>query len=428
MPLQPLLRADRKRDTGVKTMRAEVIAFGDELISGQRLDTNSQWLSQQLGELGIRVQYHTTVGDDLESSSDAFRTAARRVDLILSSGGLGPTADDLTRHALAAVLGRELELNDSVWNHIRALFQRRGRVMPERNRIQAMLPVGSQPIKNPHGTAPGIHATLDRPDSPPVHVFVLPGVPAEMREMWSESLEPHLRQLLGPQRRTIVHRRIKCFGVGESELEQMLPELTERGRTPSVGITVHRATITLRVTAEGENVQQCHAAMQPTIDAIHQSLGPLVYGQEDDELQDAVVRGLEQLGRTLATVETATEGMVARWLAAAAAGSTLYRGGKILPSDAWRPADTLGGGAAEVAKMAEAVRSEFHADYGLAVGPVPAGPTNGGPPQIRFALATSSAVTEDSRPFASHPDIRLSLAAKHALNLVRLSLSGQGAG
>jgi nicotinamide-nucleotide amidase len=300
--------------------------------------------------------------------------------------------------------------------------------MPERNRIQAMFPSAGEPIANPNGTAAGIYLSLARPGQSNVHVFVLPGVPAEMREMWFGSLKPQLQELLGPQRTIFVHRRIKCFGAGESELEQMLPGLTERGRTPMVGITVHRATITLRVTAQGATVGECQTVMDPTIDVIRECLGPLIFGEEDDELQDAVLRLLERQHSTLATVEIATQGLVARWLATANSASNLYLGGKIVPPEVWRRAnpDVLDI-STRVAEMASQVRCEFHADYGLAIGPVPASTDDGSPPRIEFALATPQSVIRESKPFASHPDIRLSLAGKHALNLTRLSLADQSA-
>src|SRR5436190_2019355 len=174
-------------------MRAEVISIGDELTSGQRLDTNSQWLSQRLGELGVETVYHTTVADDLEANVRVFAAAIERTDVVVATGGLGPTADDLTREALAAAAGREL-VSDA---------------------------------------------------------------------------------------RIIRHRRIKCFGVGESDLEQMLPDLIRRGRTPSVGITVHEATITLRITVEGADDAECRAAMEPTARTIYDCLGNLVFGEED---------------------------------------------------------------------------------------------------------------------------------------------------
>src|SRR4051812_24705923 len=164
-------------------MRAEVISIGDELTSGQRLDTNSQWLSERLGEIGIPVMFHTTVADDLEANVRVFREAADRADVVIATGGLGPTADDLTREALARMLGVELVLDEAALAYIRGLFARRKRDMPERNVVQAMFPAGSRVIPNPHGTAPGIDIDVPRSGRTAARIMALPGVPAEMREM-----------------------------------------------------------------------------------------------------------------------------------------------------------------------------------------------------------------------------------------------------
>ena len=299
-------------------MRAEIIAIGDELTSGQRLDTNSQWLSQRLGELGVPVAFHTTVGDDLEANVAAFRTAIDRADIVVATGGLGPTADDLTREAIAAAAGVELVQDEAALAHIRSLFARRGRAMPERNALQAQFPRGSRVVPNPHGTAPGIDLTVPRPCGPPCRVFALPGVPAEMFAMWDATVAPAIAASL-PSQRVIRHRRIKCFGVGESDLEAMLPDMIRRKREPLVGITVSGATITLRITASGPNETACLRAMEPTIAQIREMLGVLVFGEEDDELEHAVVRLLDGSEQTLAVAEWATDGLVSQWLAEAAA-------------------------------------------------------------------------------------------------------------
>ena len=189
----------------------------------------------------------------------------------------GPTADDLTREALARLAGTDLVLDEASLAHIRALFARRKRPMPERNVVQAMFPRGSRPIPNPEGTAPGIHLEVPRPDGSPCHLFAVPGVPAEMQQMWEQSVVPALVSL-GAGQQVIRHRRIKCFGVGESDLEQMLPDLIRRGRTPLVGITVHDATITLRITATAPTESECLAQMEPTIATIRECLGTLIFG------------------------------------------------------------------------------------------------------------------------------------------------------
>ncbi len=269
-------------------MHAEVVAIGDELTSGRRLDTNSQWLSQQLALLGVPVLHHATVGDELEAIVAVLATACQRSDIVVVSGGLGPTADDLTRQALSTLADRPLVQDDQVLDHIRALFASRGRVMPERNVIQSHFPQGSRPIDNPHGTAPGIQMAVTREERPDVALFALPGVPAEMTEMWNASVVPAIAERLGPQRRVIRQREIRCFGAGESEIESRLPDLVCRGQDPVVGITASQATITLRVTAEGSSVEECKAKIEPTLSTIYGCLGPLVYGEGNDELQDAV--------------------------------------------------------------------------------------------------------------------------------------------
>ena len=309
-------------------MRAEVIAIGDELTSGQRLDTNSQWLSQQLGDIGIRTLFHTTVADDLEANKQAFRQAAERVDVIICTGGLGPTEDDLTRQAIAESFDLPLELRSESLEHIREMFASRGREMPQRNEVQAMFPQGSMPIPNPHGTAPGIHLLANEATSP-CRIFSLPGVPAEMKEMWAETVLPTLVQQLGADARVVRHYRLKCFGTGESTLEAMLPNLIRRDRNPTVGITVSQATITLRITGQAESEEAYRQLIQPTIDTIHDNLGQLVFGEEDDELQHAVARLLRSRSETVAVAEWGTGGLISRWLSLLPDSSDFFRHGNV---------------------------------------------------------------------------------------------------
>ena len=408
-------------------MIAEVIAIGDELTSGQRLDTNSQWLSQALGQLGVRVAFHTTVADDLEANVEVFRQAANRADLVISTGGLGPTADDLTRQAIAAAFDRELVQNDAAMAHIEGLFRLRKRPMPERNRIQAMFPAGSQMVPNPHGSAPGIDLRLSH--SPVARIFALPGVPAEMREMWDGTVEPAIHAELGETLRVIRHRRIKCFGVGESDLEQMLPDLIQRGRQPTVGITVSKATITLRITAEADSADRCLAMMEPTVATMHDCLGDLVFGEEDDELQHAVVRQLSERSLSLATVEWGTRGLVSHWLSGLDPPDKIYKGGIVIRNEDFLVADfgissgLAGGNAGRslVEAMAGQVRESFDCDLGLAIGPAPPVAPDS-PGKIHFGLASADGRRSASTLYAGHPDILLERAAKQALNFVRLSL------
>ena len=283
-------------------MQAEIISIGDEITSGQTLDTNSQWLSRRLEELGVRVLYHTTVADELGPNVEVFRAAIARADVVVATGGLGPTADDLTREALAQTVDRPLVLDPGALAHVRSIFARRARPMPKQNEVQAYLPEGGRVIDNPHGTAPGILLEVAREGRQPCLVFALPGVPAEMFQMWDESVAPALKRA-GAGQRVVLRKNIKCFGAGESHLEAMLPDLIRRGRTPTVGITASQATIILRIAAEGENEEECRRLIEPVEETIRECLGDLVFGQGDDELQGVVLRQLGQQGRTRSNTE-----------------------------------------------------------------------------------------------------------------------------
>jgi nicotinamide-nucleotide amidase len=414
-------------------MRAEIIAIGDELTTGQRLDTNSQWLAERLLEIGVPVAFHTTVGDRLDDNVLVFRQASERAEIVVASGGLGPTADDLTRYALAEVAGVPLVQDDVSLAHIKALFARRKREMPATNLIQAQFPQGSQAIHNPNGSAPGIDMEIPRAVGKPARVFALPGVPAEMKEMWEASVRPAIQTVLGAKK-VIAHYRIKCFGVGESDLEAMLPDLIARDRYPLVGITVHQATITLRITAEGSNAVEASNAMQPTIRTIEQCLGDLIFGCEDDELQDAIVRLLEQRGLTLAVVECGTGGLVTDWLSQCNRPEAFRGGLTISDFDAasgllggqWHIDDTLPDPDVLIAMLAKGARDRFQVDYSLAIGPFPEHDALVSEPgRLHYAVRGPQGSLFRSSPFAGHPEILRPRAAKQALNLLRLHLLGK---
>jgi nicotinamide-nucleotide amidase len=391
-------------------MRAEIISIGDELTTGQRLDTNSQWLAERLLEIGVPVAFHTTVGDQLSDNVLVFRQACERADIIIATGGLGPTADDLTRQALADLAGVPLIQDDASLAHIKALFSRRKREMPPSNVVQAQFPQGSRPIHNPNGSAPGIDIAIPRAIGKPARVFALPGVPAEMKEMWAATVGPAIQEYVGV-RKVIAHHRIKCFGVGESDLEAMLPDIIARNRYPLVGITVSQATITLRVTAEGETVTAARTAMQPTIDTIHQCLGDLIFGYEDDELQDVVARLLRERKQTLGVTEWGTCGLVSSWLAETEADD-VFTAGRVETSPADWEDFTL--------------RALSSADYQLMIGPAPQTDSpNSAPGNMVILLVHGDNVIRKEFPFAGHPEILRPRAAKLALNLLRLHLLGK---
>ena len=412
-------------------MHAEVITIGDEFLSGSSLDTNSQWLTRRLADEGIRTRFHATVGDELDDCAAVFRRAIERADVIISTGGLGPTADDLTRQALAEATGRELVVVEEALAHIRDLFARRGREMPERNRLQALLPDGSRTIHNPHGTAPGILMDVSRPGRSASRVIALPGVPAEMVEMWHGQVAVAVKPF--GRGRVIRQRQLKCFGAGESQIEAMLPDLIRRDRVPRVGISAQEATILLRISVEGADEDECLAAMEPTAQTVYDHLGTLVFGEEDDELQDVVLRLLHQRGDTLAVAEWGTAGLVGQWLGAAAAPRDPFLGGVVATSQAARrrmlnvPSDDVPGSTVAeilvVEAMAAACRHRFGADWGLAVGRFPPRDTTAVEPRVAFAaLAGPAGVERKDIPVSGHPAILRAFSAKSALNLLRLAL------
>ncbi len=408
-------------------MRAEVIAIGDELTTGQRLDTNTQWLSERLTDLGVEVAFHTTIGDRLADNTAVFRAAIDRADIVVCTGGLGPTADDLTRDAIATATGTQLEFHEPSFLHIRRLFETRGREMSERNRVQAMFPEGSKPIPNEHGTAPGIEMHLPRPCCLPCLVFALPGVPYEMRAMWEETVAPAIRSAQ-PSPRVTVHRRIKCFGAGESQLEAMVPDLIARQREPIVGITVSAATITLRITASGRDEASARASILPTEDFIREKLSNLVFGVEDDELEHAVTKLLDHRDETVAVAEWATAGLVGRRLAAtplagsaclgSVSGTTARQFERLLSLSL----EGLAPDAAETAvALAEGIRKQSGATYGLGIAAYPPSVEN---PDDRLYTAIAAPDRTHKLRFScgSHPSILESRSAKQALNALRLLL------
>ena len=353
-------------------MNAEIVAIGTELTSGAKLDTNSQWLSLELAELGIPVHYHTTMADSLDAMTEVLQIAAGRSDLVLVTGGLGPTLDDLTRDAMAAMAGVELTLDEVSLEHIRGLFARRQRPMPERNDIQAMFPVGSRPISNPRGSAPGIWMVQDRENGEPCQLVAMPGVPSEMKRMFTYEVRPHL-----PSAGRVIRRaRVNCFGVGESTAEEMLGELTARDHDPEIGITVHEATITLRINAEGDSEQECLEKIVRARQQIHDRLGSLVFGEEDESLQEVVIASLVERGQTLSTAEIGTGGLLAAWLSDVSGSEACFRGGRVLTGAdgvAEFDVDVAGAGNTEAMATALAVacRTSYETDFALAVAECP---------------------------------------------------------
>ena len=418
--------------------RAEIISIGDELTSGQRLDTNSRWLSEQLGNLGVKTVFHTTVGDSMSDNLDAFRTAARRVDIVVATGGLGPTADDLTREAMAVAFQAPLELRPEALAHIESLFARRKRPMPERNRSQAMFPAGSRIIDNPHGTAPGIDLTVSKSKlggAGDCRLFSLPGVPAEMMQMYAAVVEPRLIQEMGVGAKRWYFHSLKVFGIGESDVEKKLPDLIHRDRDPVVGITVSKATITLRIAALCASASEFQAKIQPTIEEIYSQLGLLVFGQGEIDIDQATHLLLVEKNVTLGVVEIGAGAWIQHGLA-----KLSQPGEKGLQRSHWLPSLEAGLNsdasdsepnaaiARELSLVAERFREQHDLDLCLAAGVYPtweAVSKSATLPSSDFSFSIARRGKETKCTTVSlgaHPDVLYHRLAKAGLNFLRLEL------
>ena len=359
-------------------MNAIIISIGDELISGRTVDTNSAYLAGRLGEFGIFTLSHHTVGDEVDAVASAIRLAAARARIVLVTGGLGPTADDLTRQGLAMAMNSELVLNETCLAEIEEFFRRRGRRMVSANRIQAMIPVGGQAIPNRVGTAPGLPAKLGE-----AVIFVMPGVPQEMREMFDAFVLPRLPKSPG----RIVQRLVHTCGMGESDVGEKISDLMQaRGGNVIIGTTVATGMVSVRVTARDKDEQTARQQADRATDEIRNRLGTLVVGTDCDTIEPVVGRLLRQRGQTLATAESCTGGLLGKMITSVSGASEYYFGGVVCYADQIKgdmlgvTADTLinhGAVSEQVAvEMARGCRRRFASDWAVSLTGI-AGPTGG---------------------------------------------------
>ena len=358
----------------------EILCVGTELLLGDILNGNARWIAQKLADLGLPHFRQTVVGDNTDRLVAAVREAAGRCRILVTTGGLGPTPDDLTTAALAAAFNTPLEERPELWQEIEAKLSAGGRAVAASNRSQAFLPMGADVLPNSLGSAPGM-IWSPRPD---FTILTFPGVPSEMRSMWVETAEPWFR-LNGGASSAFVSRRLHFTGIGESDLAEHVGDLLESAN-PTVAPYAALGDVTLRLTASGSSPGQAEALLHPMEEQLLKRTGRLCYGRDDDTLAGVVLRLLGTAGQTLAVAESCTGGALGAALTAVPGSSAAFAGGVIAYSNAVKqqllgvPAsliDQHGAVSEPVAKaMAEGLRSRIHCDWGIAISGV-AGPGGG---------------------------------------------------
>ena len=414
-------------------MKAEILTIGDELLRGEIVDTNKSFLSDRLLRFDVETRFHSSVCDDPDDMADAFRRAATRADVVLVSGGLGPTRDDITLDVLARTFGRGLVRHEPSLAAIRAFFERLGREMSPSNGKQALLPEGAEVLPNPVGTAPGCMLEVGR-----AVFFCLPGVPRELMRMLDDEVLPRLAERIRPAGGGVLRATLlRSFGMGESTLEDELKDLA-REEGVSLGFRTAFPDNYLRPVVRAATEAEASARLERVCEAIEKRLGPLIYGRDDETLELVLGRLLAARGLTLGVAESCTGGLLAERISAVPGASRYFRGGVVAYADQAKR-DLLGVGAAlldahgavsaPVARaMAEGARARLGADLAVSTTGI-SGPDGGSAAKpvglvfVGFADSRGSEAHEFLFPF-DRTRHRL-VTSQVALDWVRRALLGE---
>lgn len=349
-------------------MQAEIIAIGTELLLGEIADTNSAWIAQQLTSLGLNLYYTHTVGDNPRRIAEVMRTCLSRSEVVITTGGLGPTVDDWTREAAGQAFERSLVLHEDLLEEIAAFFLRRGRQMTENNRKQAMIPSGAQVIRNPVGTAPCFAIEQDG------HLMVcLPGVPHEMKYLMEHAVFPLLNERYALHA-VIKSRILHTCGIGESAVGNLISDLMEL-TNPTVGTAAHPGQTDVRITVKANDIESANQMIAPIEAELRARLGNWVYGTDAETLPGVVLSLLREQNLTLSTFDTACAGNLTAWLSRETLAPAVYRGGLSFADNhytgASAPLAALASSGmscqAEAEQAALLVRQLLGSDLGLAV-------------------------------------------------------------
>ena len=413
------------------SLRCEILSTGDEVLTGQITDTNAAWLADRMGSLGLPVARHTTVGDDRAMLEAAFRELGARADVVVCTGGLGPTVDDLTTEVAALVTGSELRLDEASLAYMEGLWKNRGRAMPENNRKQAMIPVKGEILPNPIGTAPGFAITIER-----ARFFFMPGVPREMKKMFDEQVVPRLAAL-HPVPEVFEVRIFRSFGLTESATDQALGDLEARFPGVKLGFRAHFPEIQIKLTAQGPDAAAVRASLDAAANEVRARMGAHVFS-DGASIEAVVGEALKRAGSTVATVESLTGGLVARMFTEVPGSSAYFDRGFVTYTNQAKM-DMVGvseeilrdhGPVSEpcAQAMAEGARARAGTTYALATTGL-AGPDGGTPDKpvglVFVALATPERTVVRRLRWPGQRDQIRALTAMVALDLLRRALAGQ---
>ena len=410
-------------------MKAEVLTIGDELMRGEILDSNKSFLSERLLSLEVETRWHTSVADDPTDMRDAFRCAAERSDVVLVSGGLGPTRDDLTIEVLAETFGRKLVLDEPSLAGIRAFFQKFGREMAPNNAKQAYFPEGAEVLPNPVGTAPG--CLLEQVGT---FFFCMPGVPRELKLMMDAQVLPRVAARRGGGG-VVRARLLRTFGMGESNLDEMLRDVATDEVT--VGFRTAFPDNYVRLVARGDDEAEADERLARAYESVRERLGVLVYGEGEQTLEDAVGALLRRRGRTVAVAESCSGGLLAQRFTSVPGASDYFVGGVVAYANETKtallgvPEDLLeehGAVSEPVARaMAEAVRERLVADFGLSTTGI-SGPSGGSEAKpvglVCVALAHAEGTEAGEFVFSFDRERHRQITSSVCLDWVRRTLLG----
>jgi nicotinamide-nucleotide amidase len=411
-------------------MKAEIIAIGSELLLGQIIDTNTSYIAKRLAENGIELVQTTTVGDDLQKMKEVIREAANRSQVVITTGGIGPTEDDLTREVIAEVFQRPLSFQPHLMEQIETLFKKRGFRMAENNRKQAYIPKGSIPIENPKGTAPGFIVEHSNGS-----IISIPGVPPEMEYLMENTVIPYLRKRFDIKHEVIQYRVLRACGLGESAIGLQIKDLMKESRNPSVGTLASIGDIRIRITAKAQSPEEASNLIQKMEQEIRKRLGILIYGVDNETLHGNIARELERLNLTLSVVETYTGGIISQKLAST--GSTFFVQGVVLPTEASQKgflslSSEIFNSLKEDSKrftdsLAQKALNEFKTDLGLAMFGKIAEKQGEGEYRIEtyYSLSTSTGIENQEYSLGGEPWMVRERASIIALDMLRKYLFKQ---